>query len=540
MELTIAILKTINDALNTYIMPALALMGLMFVFFFVILPRWIRKNGLFRGLYLWVLAFIPVLIWVELFWFELGYYARLMLLQPSYFRWPMIWLTLCPMVYFMTRQHGEKRGVTSLVLHLTVLNIGWALGNWFGMLFISLPILVVYYNTLYYLAHAIVPASNPESREERLERSKVFFWYTWGLQYPLQAVSSDDPSGRTVETRISGNLFSDIGKPGILWIKSHQAAALTAGTSFSRVEGPRVVFTKTYERLLEVVDLRTQLRTSMIDAVTKDGVRFKAKVFASFALDRDRWTPELYAKLFQKNPMLRQGMRTEANLTGIYPFSRQRIRAALMMRGNTSAAPEEQKSVYWDSRVINQVEVVASHVLSERRFDELWHPVNDGPGVSARDEIADQLKERLTFELLSQGVRLFAARVTNFDFSEYKESEKTYDNVVQQQIDSWRVDWESQKLQVLASAEAESSRLQQEARAYVQSILLTAIAEGLQETRIRYPNLPRHVIAMRFVGALAELARHQSEHPEPENEAESTALARPRGKLMPDKKGHYL
>jgi hypothetical protein len=189
---------------------------------------------------------------------------------------------------------------------------------------------------------------------------------------------------------------------------------------------------------------------------------------------------------------------------------------------------------------MNQVEVAASHALSERRFDELWHPVNDGPGVSARDEIADQLRERLTFELLSQGVRLFTARVTAFDFSEYKETEKTYDNVVQQQIDSWRVDWESQKLQVLASAEAESSRLQQEARAYVQSILLTAIAEGLQETRIRYPNLPRHVIAMRFVGALAELARHQSERPELEAETESAALARPRGKLLGEKKGHYL
>ncbi len=540
MELLITILKAVNDTLNTYIMPVLALTVLVFVFFFVILPRWIKKNGLFRGLYLWVLAFIPVLVWVEIFWFELAYYSRLMSLQPSYLRWPMIWLTLCPMVYFMSREHGEKRGLKSMIFHLVVFTAGWALGNWFGMLFISLPILVVYYNTLYYLAHAIVPASNPENQQERWQRFWVFCWYIWGLQHPLQAVSSDDPSGRTVETRISGNLFSNTGKPGILWIKSHQAAALTVGTSFSRVEGPRVVFTKTYERLLEVVDLRTQLRTSMIDAVTKDGVRFKAKVFASFAIDRDRWTPGLYARLFQKNPMLRQGMRPDANLSGIYAFSRPRIRAALTMRGNTSAAPEEQKSVYWDSRIINQVEVAASHVLSERRFDELWHPVNDGPGVSARDEIADQLKERLTFELLSQGVRLFAARVTTFDFSEYKETEKTYDNVVQQQIDSWRVDWESQKLQVLASAEAESSRLQQEARAYVQSILLTAIAEGLQETRLRYPNLPRHVIAMRFVGALAELAKHQSEHPELDTETETTTLPRPRGKLLTEKKGHYL
>ena len=115
--------------------------------------------------------------------------------------------------------------------------------------FFSLPILAVYYNTLYYLAHAIVPASDPEKKEEKKQRFHVFFWYTWGLQHPLQVVSSDDRSGRTVETRIRGNMFSNTGKPGIIWLKSHQAAALTAGINFSRVEGPRVVFYQTLRAL---------------------------------------------------------------------------------------------------------------------------------------------------------------------------------------------------------------------------------------------------------------------------------------------------
>ena len=538
MELLFITLKAANDALNTQIMPKLALMGLVFVFCFVILPRWIKKNGLFRGLYLWVLASIPVLIWVEIFWFELGYYARLISLPPSYLRWPMIWLTVCPMVYFMSKEHGEKRGLVSIVLHLAVLTAGWVMGNWFGMLFFSLPILAVYYNTLYYLAHAIVPASDPENKEEQKQRFRVFLWYTWGLQHPLQVVSSDDRSGRTVETRISGNVFSNTGKPGIIWLKSHQAAALTAGVNFSRVEGPRVVFTRPYERLLEIVDLRTQIRSREIDAISKDGVRFKANVLASFTLDRDDWMRTTHHNTENHKVVLLKTQALDSNLDGRFPFASTRVRSALMMRGKTSDEPERQKVIYWDERVLNQVEVIASRVLSDRRFDELWKPNREEPDASALDEIAAKIKNQAYPDLLAQGVRIFASRVTSFNFSEYQQAENKHDDVIKQQIATWSVNWENQKLQILADGDAESKRLQQEARAYVQSVLLTAIAEGMQQTRIRYPNLPRHVIAMRFVGALEELMRQDSETSavvEPYEPDVRTSLNRLKGRLLPGK-----
>jgi hypothetical protein len=182
-----------------------------------------------------------------------------------------------------------------------------------------------------------------------------------------------------------------------------------------------------------------------------------------------------------------------------------------MMRGKTSAEPAQQKVIYWDERVLNQVEVIASRVLSDRRFDELWKPNREEPDASALDEIAAKIKNQAYPDLLAQGVRIFASRVTSLSFSEYKQAGNQHDDVIKQQIASWSVNWENQRSQILADGDAESKRLQQEARAYVQSVLLTAIAEGLQQTRIRYPNLPRHVIAMRFVGALEELMRQDSE-----------------------------
>ena len=70
----------------------------------------------------------------------------------------------------------------------------------------------------------------------------------------------------------------------------------------------------------------------------------------------------------------------------------------------------------------------------------------------------------------------------------------------------------------LANGQAEAERLQQEARAYAHSIVLTAIAEGLQQARAIHPNLPRYVIAMRFVGALEEMLEQQPEADENENQ----------------------
>lgn len=527
-------------------MPLAAVMALIYIFFVKLLPAWVKNNGVSKGLYLWILASIPVIIWVGIFWFG----TALIVTNPLWLRLPILWITFYLLVYFFTKEHGEKRGTNSILFHLTVATLGWFFGNWFGILFISTPILAVYYNSMFHLANGIIPISDAENKEEKWQRFRVFFWYTWGLQYPLQIADDKNSSERKSETRIVGSSSTSFSSPGIIWLKSHQAAALTVGINFSRVEGPKVIFTKPFERLLEVVDLRTHLRSSSIDAVTKDGVRFKAGVFASFSLDREEWSVETYSQLFHKNHVLLHGKKPDANIDGIYPFSRPRVHSALMMRGKTSDTPEKQNVVYWDDRVMNQVEIAATHILSDRRFDELWHPINDGPGMSALDEIADKLKERVSSNLLAHGVRLFAARVVRFDFSEYKESKhndhddekvdnKEYDNVVKQHIKAWQVDWESQKSNILANANAESNRLQHEARAYAQSVLLTAIADGLQQTRIRYPNLPRHVIAMHFMGALEQMAHTQSEVLDSENEEIQTNLAKQKNRMM-EKRGHYL
>jgi hypothetical protein len=61
----------------------------------------------------------------------------------------------------------------------------------------------------------------------------------------------------------------------------------------------------------------------------------------------------------------------------------------------------------------------------------------------------------------------------------------------------------------LAEAQAESAYAQQEARAYAQSILLDSIAQGLQKAQKMHPDLPRYIIAMRFLSSFQDYIQKQ-------------------------------
>jgi len=76
-----------------------------------------------------------------------------------------------------------------------------------------------------------------------------------------------------------------------------------------------------------VVDLRTQLRSSEIDAVSKDGNPFKAILFSAFAIDRQEWSVAELHRLQNANPILKDGKELDHNL-GSFPYSQARVRAA--------------------------------------------------------------------------------------------------------------------------------------------------------------------------------------------------------------------
>ena len=438
----------------------------------------------------------------------------------SSFRWILVFAGF----YFFARLFGNKYGkgrwrYSSLGL-FAIITLGWLLGRWMGIAFISAPMLFVYYLTLRDAALIIVPASNPEDKEEQKKRINALISYTWGTQSPMTVV--DDHAWKNYEPRIPGDIawsFSDFpvpiiknfDRPGLIWTRSHQVATITAGIQFKRVEEPGVAFTGKMERLDQVFDLRLQLRNKEIEVVSKDGVHFLARFFTAFRIDNEEWSKELYSTLRPRNAILR-GADKLGYKKGSFLYSNLRVQAT---RGVTSTKVTlGDPLIYWDQWAMNVIEDQTRKVISQKDLDELWRPIKDTKFANALDIIAREIRENSEIILRSAGILLVAARVVNFRFDSLA-GENIPDDISKQQVATWGSEWERKRIKILAEAEADAGRAKQEARAYAESLQLDAIGEGLQKTHEMNPALPRYVIALRFLSALQEYI-----HKRPEDEGE--------------------
>jgi hypothetical protein len=215
--------------------------------------------------------------------------------------------------------------------------------------------------------------------------------------------------------------------------------------------------------------------------------------------------------------MLRGGMLLDHG-NNHFQYSRARVRAALSMEGVRTSiwGPVGSLSLRWDEQVVHMVEEATRRVISENPLSELWfpNPQVDAKGVSALDLIADKIKDEKNpnglFSILQEnGIRLFTARVVNY--SSLKESDDKVDEFTRQQIPGWQERWKRQAEHKLVEAKAEAEQKQLDANALARSMLLTSIAQSLQKTSENNKDLPRYLIAMRFLGALDDMFRQQPE-----------------------------
>jgi hypothetical protein len=450
--------------------------------------------------------------WINLLpkWTELSFYFTV-------FRWIGIAIVFFMAAYRFGHEYGKKRWLYSALGHIVIVFIGLFTGKWVGILFISTPLLVTYYIALYNIANVILPASNPEDHKEKRKRFNILASYTWGTQSPL--IVTDDNAWEAPEIRIPGDFtwdFSEFPIPiienlkwklGLIWMRSHQVASITSGIKFKRVDGPGVVYTGAMERPEQIFDLRLQLRTNEIDVVSKDGISFIVRVFTGFRLDPEVWDKDLYDKLRPMNSLLR-GADKPSHITGSFPYSNLRVQAAL---GTTSTkATDNNPIIYWDQWAINVIEDQTRKTISQKNLDELWRPVEDAQFVNALDLIANEIKGDSELVLRTAGILLVVARVVNFRFKNRLE-EDALDDISKQQLETWEAEWERNRVKILSKAQADAERAQQEARSYAESLLLSSIGNGLQKAKDMDPNLPRYVIAMRFLSSLQDYIHKQPE-----------------------------
>lgn len=517
------------DAVNRWLTIALSValaLGVLYLWVGRYAGRAIRGDGwggeirriAGRFVTLLVIYLVAVALWLLA---RLGEPFRTMV---TIFLWLLLW-SVPVLVYLLTRRYSRQRGLRTALLHVFILSLGWWMGRALGLLCFSAPLLAIFYIYLYHTALVVVPASRPEDAVERRQRVWTLVSYAWGMQAPMYVVA--DPTGRKVERRIAGPIARGFGAPGLLWMHSHQVAGITSGVEFRRVAGPGVVFLGPLERPLQIVDLRNQLRVSALDVISQDGIRYTAILFMAFRLDRETWLPERYDRLRKENPLLERARRPDRQ-DATYPFSSLRVQAVLRKTG-LQARQGEEAPLHWDEWAVSQVEEVARQELHRHPINGFWQ--SEGGVTHMLETISQTITTRADSVLRSAGVHVLTARIVNFRFPE--RTEKEMDRISQQQIESWKAVWERQREEILAQSEAEANRLQQEAWAYAQSLLLTSIAEGFEQVKQLHPDLPPSAIALLFLSAVQDyITRYQSG-----GKAETSAVSLTLGRRKPPDHG---
>lgn len=507
-------LFSMTSALNEYIgaiVTGIVILALLYVVIKYAYER-LKEDGFLHGIYLSIIYALEFALAAWFFW-KLPIILTQYITLNEFARW-LRWgeIFLAGLLFLKTRKHAETRGVYSFLVHYTLFLFGWLIDRWAGMMIITIPVLAIYYFVMSHVAFAVIPASNPDDKKEKQNRFKAFLSYVWGIQLPFWKASSN--TAKDAEKRIDGapsfKLFS-----GLIWTHSHQITGIAEGPKFS-VGGPGLLFVSKSQQPFEVVDLRNQTRSSTIKAISRDGISFEANVSVTFVVDREPWTKEQHQELRRANTLLRDGKEPDKNLNGTFPYSHARVKAVLSYRSKKTTSDGEETE-RWDDHALSMAEEAARETLSERSIEDLWR-ARENENSSAAEEIANEMKSLINDPLRINGIELLNAKATKFSFKDGSMDEKEEDEVSEQQLATWSVEWERQRSMTLSNGQAESERLQQEARAYAHSILLTAIAEGLQQARAIHPNLPRYVIAMRFIGALEEMLEQQPKTDEKENQ----------------------
>lgn len=504
-------LSLVNNSLNL-IFPWLIVTAFVLHDIFYFFRNRKKRDVLFQGT-IWVIAQISA---IAVFWFTPNF-ARTFTgsaQAPVILRWSLFVIVFISITYVYGHEHGGKRWLYSTIGHLGTLLLGWGINQWVGILFISLPIILAYYSALYILAMITLPTSNPEDKTERWKRFLVLVSYTWGVQFPIRVVA--DHAWKEAEVRIKGNHSSDLPFPGLIWTKSHHIVGLTGGTQFNRVAGPGVIFTGKLERPLQILDLRLQLRTNEIEAVTKDGINFSVRVFTAFRLDPETWDKSTYAQMVGMNPLL-QDAEQPSHTVGSFPFSHRRVQATISTTSTKTTDPANP--VLWDQWVLNMVDEATRKVVSQRTLDEFWRPLKDEKNANAMNSIAQEIKDHLAIMMRSKGILLVVSRIVNFRFTPNGEDKMA--EIVRQQINTWGAEWERKRTNKLADAEANVEKDRQAAQAYAEAQLLNSIAEALQKTHDIHPRLPKHVIAMRYLNALQDYALNNPAKEEKKNKEHS-------------------
>lgn len=241
---------------------------------------------------------------------------------------------------------------------------------------------------------------------------------------------------------------------GAGFLYSHEAAAITRGNSYSRADGPGLVFLHSGESIAKVFDLRPHARKLSVSAMTRDGIPVETSVSVVFQVRRP--SPD------------RRRPRSVENDAIPYHYDRD---ALFDLTYAASIADDDTRD--WTEQVCPQAATMLVTEIGKFTLDELLVSAGAEPMNEIRERIKTGLKEQQgdsDFQSLSKGIDIVGVGIGPLELP---------DDVIAKRLTTWQVAWRNRISQESISADIEAQRLynQARARAQVENIenLLTSI-----------------------------------------------------------------
>lgn len=397
---------------------------------------------------------------------------------------------------------GERRGRRTAIAYLAAFDLALIMGvtagrsvasegtlfwslrtlawGFLGVLLLFVPAWFLFQYGLRFSAIFLLPVM-PTDRRQRDQARRALHTYAWGLNSPFYR-EEDGELRKVVEgrTRPPG-IMSPPGGPGFVIASSHYAIPLTTGTRDTRVGGRGLAFTDPGERPQALVDLRPQIRPKTVHTLTRDGIPVKVPMTAVFQVDRRR-----------------------ARGDWLYPFDARAVFAAVHAQG---VGPEEEEEgegegeeLGWDQLVVDRAADLVRDAIARTLLDRLLESDEEkmAPPFKA---LGAGAKEKLAQLMEPHGIEVLGVGLGNIEVED--------EEVLEQRVESWKASWERRRLEKEAQGDAEAIRLVEEARADAERQMIVAITEAFQQLADTETPVSAHVIALRFIDVLENVAASQ-------------------------------
>ena len=341
--------------------------------------------------------------------------------------------------------------------------IGYWAGGPLGLFTITVPSLVIFWVGLFAISGHLLPLRNHG------QWSKAFrslFSFSLGTNYPYYVLED-----REIVERVMGNAFGQFfAGPGIILTDAAHAPVVWEGLKFKAVGEPGLTFSDRFDQMYQTVDLRPQLRSFYVDAITKDGIRIQVLTFVPFRLNTEGQEPKR---------------------NGGFPLDKQRIYKTVWEQ-----PVEEGQKRSWDEVVQIVATRILRRIIGQYRCDELCESFD--PGKDPRVTIKDELVKQLRRELRGYEIELLGGGISNLEPVDM--------DISSERIAAWRAEWERRITDTLAEARANSIWQVEQAYAQAQAGLIGAVHSVVQQQQELTPEILSKLAALRFVEALEDMA----------------------------------